>query len=524
MYKIPLVRRSLAALLLVLAPGAAAQERQELEALRATTLNLIKLLVEEGLLTQEKANALMRQAEQPAARPGEKPKPSVRVPYVPETVRQEIKDQVREEVIAQARAERWADPGRLPEWADRITIEGDVRLRAQHDMLDQGNVVDAGGVLLPTAVVLNFAGQNITNSTEDQTRLRLRARLGVHARVTDDVQAAIRFATGSTGSTGSPGSLNNTLGGTEYSARNSAGIDLAYVRWNPSAQWFTLTGGRIPNPFFSSDLLWAQDLNFDGVAVPLRFVARENLQPFVTLGAFPLRDFDPSPAEPARKDKWLQGVQVGVDYGYATSTLLRLGAAYYDYRNIAGIPNLDPLQPNLYDWTAAPAARQKGNTVMPIDFAGAGTLFGYASQFRIVNLTGEIGFRYDDLRRVTLLADWAKNVGFDREEILGRTGADLERRDSARHLRLTFGHSQMQRWGDWFAFGGYKRVEADSVLDVFTDGDFHLGGTNAKGWYFGGGFGIGRNAWFGAKYSTGNQIDGPPLAIDVLQIDMNARF
>jgi hypothetical protein len=339
------------------------------------------------------------------------------------------------------------------------------------------------------------------------------------------VQAGIRFATGSTGSTGSPGSLNNTLGGNDFFNRSSAGIDLAYVRWSPPAlEWFSFTGGRMPNPYLGSDLLWAPDLNFDGVATSLRFIPRENLQPFLTLGAFPLREFEPTSAEPARRNKWLYGTQIGVDYGYPHETLLRLGAAYYGYYDIEGVPNADPLRPGLYDWTAAPASRQKGNSLVPIDFGGAGNLFGYASRFRIASLTAELGFRYDEFRRLTILADWARNVGFDREEILKRTGFLLEPRDRALQLRVAFGHQLIERWGDWFAFGGYKRLEADSVLDIFNDGDFHLGGTNAKGWYLGGGFGIGRNAWIGAKYATANEIDGPPLAIDVLQIDFNARF
>jgi hypothetical protein len=444
---------------------------------------------------------------------------------VPQAERDKIKEELREEVMSQARAERWAEPGRLPQWADRLVIEGDVRLRLQHDRYDPNNVVNAGGAIVPSAVVLAAAGQNITNSTEDTTRLRLRARLGVRASVTEGVQVGIRVATGSTGSTGNPGSLNTTLGGNEFFTRGSAGIDLAYVRWSPSTvEWFSFVGGRFPNPFLGSELLWAADLNFDGVAAALRFAPREDLQPFLTLGAFPLRYFEPSAANRTVRNKWLYGTQAGIDYGYPAGTLLRLGVGYFDYRNVEGVPNTDPLQPNLYDWTAAPAARQKGNSLVPIDFGGTGSLFGYASQFRILNLTGELGFRVDEFRRLIFLVDWARNVGFDREEILARTGAAFEPRDTAVHLRATYGHQLIERWGDWFVFGGYRRLDADSALDIFNDGDFHLGGTNAKGWFAGGGYGIGRNAWIGVKYSTANELYGPPLAIDVLQIDFNARF
>ena len=42
--------------------GAQAGEKQEMEALRQTTLNLIEALVQQGLLTRDKADALIRSA------------------------------------------------------------------------------------------------------------------------------------------------------------------------------------------------------------------------------------------------------------------------------------------------------------------------------------------------------------------------------------------------------------------------------------------------------------------------------
>jgi hypothetical protein len=507
-------RAAFAAMLALSAFCAQADERQELEALRATTRKLIELLVSEGVLTQEKANALLRQAESAAPPPGEKPAPAVRVPYVPDVVKERIKDELREEVVTRAKEERWTDPGRLPLWADRLVLEGDVRFRVQQDLLDGANA---------PAAFFQALGQNISNTTEDRTRLRVRARLGLHASIADGVRAGIGFATGATGSTGGPNSTNNTLG--DFFNRQTAGFDFAYVRLQPIDQnWFTFTGGRFANPFFSTDLLWAPDLRFDGLAVAFTPILGETLKPFLTLGAFPLREFEPVPeSNPTRRNKWLYGAQAGLDYGIAEGRLLRLGAAYYDYRNIEGIPNTDPFFPNQYDWSA-PQFRQKGNTLFPINLAGDPALFGLASQFRVVNLTGELGLPYDGLRRLTFTVDWAKNVGFDAAEIAARTGGTLEPRAVALHARVEFGYRLIEHWGEWFVFGGYKRIERDSVLDAFNDGDFNLGGTNAKGWYLGGGWGLGRNAWLGFKYATANPIDGPPLAIDVLQVDLNARF
>ena len=343
----------------------------------------------------------------------------------------------------------------------------------------------------------------------------------MRARVLEELEAGFALATGTVGSTGSPNSTNNTLG--DYLNRQAAGIDLAYLDWQPR-EWLRFVGGRFRNPFLTTELLWANDLNFDGVALTGRPFFREDVRPYLTLGAFPLREFEPTPDNTTRKNKWLYGTQLGIDLGYAEDTQVRLAAAYYDYRHVEGVPNTDPANPNLYDWTA-PQFRQKGNTLFPINLAGSPTLFALASQFQLLAFSAELGLRYDELRRFTVAADWVRNVGYDQAEIFNRTGGlDLPPRTGARGVRLAFGHRQMERFGDWFAFGGYRRIEADSVLDAFNDGDFYLGGTNAKGWLLGGGYSIGRNAWFAAKYTTANQIDGPPLAIDVLQLDFNARF
>ena len=95
--------------------SAQADERTDLETLRQTTLNLIQILVLQGVLNQDKADQLVKQAEGKAMETVAAQKKAdaavVRVQYVPEAVRKQIADQVREEVVAQAKVERWgAEP------------------------------------------------------------------------------------------------------------------------------------------------------------------------------------------------------------------------------------------------------------------------------------------------------------------------------------------------------------------------------------------------------------------------------
>ena len=121
-------------------------EREKVEILYETTLNLIHLLVEQGVIKQEVADEMIRKAEAkgkglapaspgkslpPAA--GEPKKGEVRVTYVPEHIKKEIRDQLREEVVGQAKQEGWGDVNAVPEWTSRFKMEGDIRLREQAD-------------------------------------------------------------------------------------------------------------------------------------------------------------------------------------------------------------------------------------------------------------------------------------------------------------------------------------------------------------------------------------------------------
>jgi len=82
----------------------------------------------------------------------------------------------------------------------------------------------------------------------------------------------------------------------------------------------------------------------------------------------------------------------------------------------------------------------------------------------------------------------------------------------------------MDHGGAWRTYFGYRYVEADAVLDAFTDSDFHLGGTDAKGFFVGGDFAFSPRVFARLKYFSANEIDGPPLGIDLWQLDINAQF
>lgn len=504
-------------------------ERARVELLHETTLNLIQLLVEQGVLKQDAADAMLKKAEQRAAEKSalvkaaeteagktDTGKDVVRVVYVPEHVKREIREQVRQEVVAQAKLERWGDVNAVPEWLDRLKWEGDIRLRYQADLFADGNAPEP---------YFQAIGQDVDNTLEDRQRERVRLRLGLNANITGGVDAGIRITTGNTSD---PVSTNQTLGNTGN--KYSLVLDRAFLKLRPMDD-LTLWGGRIPNPFFSTDLVWDDDVNFEGAAVSYAPGAQEpqrEIKPFITAGVFPLQEIE-GKAGVAARGKWLYAAQAGLEWVPSTRARFKLGAGYYHYKNVSGVQNPTSTTTGQYD-LSAPQFRQKGNSLFVIDSDANnnGTqddpVYGLAADYRIANLTLVADFAEFFPVHVISSFDWARNVGFDQAGILARSSQNIEPEADGYQARLTIGYPKIIERHDWQAFVGYRYLERDAVLDAFTDSDFHLGGTNAKGFMIGGQYGIYKNTWLSARWMSSDEISGLPLSIDVFQLDLNAKF
>lgn len=527
--RFPLRAAALAALLTLGQGAAHADEREDLETLRQTTLNLIQALVQQGVLPADKADQLVKAAEAKAkatvAEAKKVEESTVRVQFVPESVRKQITEQVREEVVSQAKAERWGDVNAVPEWVDRFKFEGDVRLSYQRDMFREAGFPDATGAFPPGTnapeVFFLLNGQDIDNTTEDRNRLRLRARLGVTARVTQDISAQLRLATGS-GS--EPVSTNQTLG--NFGNKANFSLDRAFLRARSqeTLPWLTVTAGRLPNPFFTSDLMFDDDLVFEGLALQFNdpTAAARDWRPFGTLGLFPLQDVQRSLSNEA-KSKWLLAAQGGVEWVPSNQLRTKFGLGVYDYRNIAG-------ERNDFDLTTrdetAPKFRQKGNSLFDIrnDNDPNTALWALAPNYKVLNVNAAVDYQLYNPVHLVVSADYVKNIGFDQNAIRTRTGLSLDPEDSGYMIRATLGSPEILLNGDWQLSLAYRYLEADAVLDAFTDSDFHLGGTNNKGFILGAQYGLSRNTWVNARWLSSREIRGLPLSINTMQVFFNARF
>jgi hypothetical protein len=538
------------------AAGDAAAAARGLAELRNTTLALIDALVEQGLLSRAKADELIRKAQAAAsAAPvgaavaaAAPPKPTwgeprtvVRVPYLPETLKAEIREDIKRDVLVTARDEGWTDGRRLPGWVRDVTVQGDVRVRLQNDRFDASNTAPE---LYRSQTDSPAWSPDLVNTQNDRTRLTLRARLGVQAKAGEDFSAAIRVATGTT-----PASATQSLGN-DFN-RYSFALDRAWVRWEPR-QGTVLQGGRLAVPFDGTDLLWPDDLSVDGVSAHSELDIANGLYGFATVGAFALQEFATS-----AQDQWLYGAQGGFDWSLTGRLQMRAALGVYDFRNIEGVreDNLPPTGPlagvTPYQLSQYPASvRQKGNTLINLNAPGstAAPVWGLASKFRPVNLTLGLAARYFDPYELGLSLDFVRNSAFDLTDITRRAGtttvADLVNMTRGYQARMTFGKPALLERGDWQGFIAYRKFERDAWVDAFTDTTWNLGGTNYKGFSLGGSYAVDRHATLGLRFtSTRNLDDGvrflavpgdpasisgdlssAPLKIDLLQIETNVRF
>lgn len=569
----------------------------------STTVNLVNLLIAQGTITEEQGAALIKQAEEEAyiareaardatvkadeaakaasvAAAAASPPGSKRVSYVPEIVKRQLREDIRKEVMAQAKKENWASPGMYPEWASRIRFSGDIRGRYEGIWYPGGGYNSTGQIYdfnaintgSPYDIILetNPADPPMYNTTQDRSRFRLRARLGMEADLYEGFTASLRIATGSDSA---PISTNQTLGGSGGNfSKYAIWLDRAFVKFEPFKHpgLIGLTGaqglppssvmfnvGRFDNPFWSpTDLVWDGDLGFDGIAGQAAYELTPGFTPFVIGGAFPIYntslDFASTQAVKFDSaDKYLFGAQLGFNWRVAPEIGLTFGAAYYDFNNVQGRLS-SPCDVSIAGYACdtdhyRPSFAQKGNTYMPLrdimtpaGYTGGPyaqpQYFGLASGFRPVTLSARLDLSHFDPVNIRVDAEYVWNTAFDRNAIeqvaVNNRGPDVATNvpgpfdggNKGWLTRLTVGNTKIAAFGDWNAHVGYKYLESDAIIDAFADSDFGLGGTNLKGYFVGANYGLAQNVWASARWMSANAIGGPPYAVDIFQLDLNAKF
>lgn len=567
----------------------------------SVTINLINKLVQRGVISKNDAADMVKQAqaeaqvvreqmqadmfaiaqaaavqaatEQIAIAGAGSPASAddVSVTYIPAPVRMQIKEDIKSELLAESKAGnfRMGPQPFVPAWVARFRPTVDFRFRYENDSFPEGNS-DTGSFpnfnAINTGAPFDVTGNEFApqfNTTQDRNRFRIRIRLGAELDINDNVTAGVRLATGENNS---PVTTNQTVGlanqgqGGNFS-KYAIWLDRAFVRFDvgedPNKN-LALTVGRFDNPFFSTPLIFDDDLGFDGVALQARYEIFRGITPFITAGAFPVfnTDFNYSSNQPtkfASYDKYLFGGQAGLDVKVEKLLNIKVAVAYYYFYNVEGKLS-SPYTPLTEDDASdtdnsRPSFAQKGNTYFPIrsivpdasnDFGAINQwqYYGLATPFEELSVTARIDFNAFEPVQVSLIGEYITNLAFDQSAInavavnnrgpidddLSNTIGNFDGSGDAWLFDLRIGTPALAKAWDWQLTFGYRWIGSDAVVDGFNDSDFGLGGTNMKGFTVGGALAFSPNVWAGIRWMASDSIAGPTFKANVIQFDLHTKF
>ena len=368
-----------------------------------------------------------------------------------------------------------------------------------------------------------------------------------------------------TGDTDSPVSANQTFGyanggqGGNFS-RYAIWLDRAFVRYEIGGtpdRDFMVNLGRTDNPFFApSELVWFDDLGFDGLSVSGRYQVHKGVTPFATAGAFPIFNTELNfsstrPAKFSSEDKYLVAVQGGSNLTLSHDLSAKVAGAYYVFENIAGrlsspfVPLTASDQGNTDD--SRPSFAQKGNTYFPIrdilptadnNFGTTKQFqyFGLATPFHEIDFSGTMDYARFDPFHVSLFGEFVKNVAFDGGRVnaiaVNNRGPDRANGqpgsfaggDTGWIIGIKAGSPTFEKRWDWYVGAAYQHEESDATVDGFNDPNFGLGGTNLKGYRLFGAVALSKHINLFVRWLSANEVAGPTFRNDTLQVDFNAKF
>ncbi|GAB4349495.1 MAG: putative porin [Candidatus Abyssubacteria bacterium] len=320
-----------------------------------------------------------------------------------------------------------SDKAAEPLWAEKVRVKGDFRYRYEHIRDDsRGNDRD-----------------------DNRNRNRIRARLGVEAMLSDEIDLGFQLATGEVVDAngkdeGDPVSNNQSL--TDAWSLKNIWLSQAYFDYHPAyLPGFSLVGGKMERPFItpvSSELIWDSDVNPEGGVITYHR-SLDQLDLYANGYGFWVVE------RSKEGDTGMFGGQAAAKYNFTAlddKAHLMGGVSYYDFGNIKG-------KEFFVDGDSF------GNTEDPLI---PGT---FAEDFDLFNAFGEFGFKVRGLP-VAAFGDYVVNTDADDE-------------DTGWSLGVKVGKAKEPH--TWEVRYLYKDVERDAVLGTFTDSDFGGGGTNTEG-------------------------------------------
>jgi len=329
-----------------------------------------------------------------------------------------------------------AEAQSAPKWYDRLTMNGDFRIRSE-----------------------SFFQEDATA----RTRLRVRMRIGLTAQLSDGFTFGARVATGTPGNITSTNVSLGSLG--ELSPR----VDRSFLRWSPSSA-VQVTAGKFGLPVWKatggigSELVFDDDFAPEGLhQVVTLFEADEGLVRRLAVhgNQWIMREVS------SGSDSWMVGAQAVLGLALDERTALDLSGSYFNFINgdvlaQARNENGELLVSNTVV-TKSGATIDGGVSLKP---SSSDPFERFANDFRL--LEGTVGLTRSDIMgtRLAAYATVVHNAGATADNTGIWTGVSL---------------GTASRPGQWAVALAWARLEQEAVLSMLSYSDLGKGGTNVQG-------------------------------------------
>jgi hypothetical protein len=422
-------------------------------------------------------------------------------------------------------------------------------------------------------------------------RARYALRIGLRGQAYDDFYYGIRLETASnprspwvtfgTASTSSTGQYLGPFG------KSTAGINVGqiYLGWHPE-DWVDVTVGKMPNPLYTTSMLWDTDLSPEGAAERFKYTVG-NADFFANFGQFLYADLNPDSASGGLGFNGLVGQsenqvfqiawQGGLIYHITTNLSVKAAGTLYNYIGLGGMGDGSPGNSPFFNGpyigegayigpgggivngsagagvsSALPAIPSAG---YPLNQVGLNHLLVVDIPFQIdyklkgfdTRLFGDVAYNLQGRERAE---DAAAGYAYYLANTAGSTisGFAPQRGDTHAYqvgiavgspdsLGMVYGTTSRRHGWELRAF--WQRVEQYALDPNILDSDFFEGRANLQGIYVAAAYGLSANVIATARYGHADRINknlgtggsnqdipqvNPIEHYDIVQLDLSMRF
>jgi hypothetical protein len=338
-------------------------------------------------------------------------------------------EQLRADLLKDFAANSSAGKLNLSSGLTELRISGDVRVRYEYRQAQAPN------------------GDNV-----DRGRFRYRLRPTITGQLGSDWFFGFRLENGS-GARSSNVTWSDQ-GGPWAKTNDTVYIGQVYLGYRPNADW-TITGGRIPNPFVNTLMVWDGDINPEGFAEQFKRTSGSTTY-FANAGQFLYDSANPQNGiAPAvnRQDQYLLGWQAGATFKLNETDTIQFAPTLYNYVN------------------NRPTSKTIAGAFSPTNTAAINNLF-------VLDMPFEYNFVLSGMAPSRVFGDVAYNLdGKERAKKFGRP--DLDNQVYAWQLGYQYGKAKLK--GEWDTKLYYQATGLFALDPNLVDSDIFDSRTNMNG-------------------------------------------